>query len=977
MAFNANEQIVVDLFIAAYGRAPAQSGLDFFTGKLDSGEMTSADISAFMLDTANNPEAATRYPDSGTTADKVNTVFQNVLGRAVATAEGLTYWTDRVDNEDGFTMSDLIDAVITNAKNHAVDAATLENKSEVVEYFLTKVPAASQAGTQVSTDSVITTADVTAAKAGIDNAVSGPVKLTNIVDTLTGTSADDVYDATTNVDSLQTADSIVDASTDDADSLEAQMTSSLGTTDNGTGLDPQDGPTITNIETITLRDEQEVGVYNVANITGTKTLNIDSKESTLFNSGDDVAALEIREADGADITNLVAIDNTKALNLTEVSNDLNVVLKADVVSLKMEAQDESDQHKTSVELKGSSALSFGLSNDNDQAVQATDGASFAEVTLVSSDAATTITLAADTTLNNVTDMADGDAADGADDAAALAHAQLALSTSAIFIATSLQSGVDVLGDDTESAGQTNLAIADSLVLDGDKDITIIGTAVQLDEAVIVEKDEATSDDMTSTLVLTSDVDGASIDLTVAEVDRVKVSATTSAAAVSEIDVDEDTIVEVNAIADATTLIVTGDSETDTLDIEINTGNAASAMGSLILGGDAHSNTTDFDGATAATAGGTGPEGSGGTGATAAVLDIATADADTAIVTVTSNSNLNLLDVSQLTSKSWTLLGSEDLTVGTLIMGGQDQSAHASILKAEAYTGDFTADLVVPINNGYDDGVIVANNADDFGVNGDAGEGNRILLGSGNDVLGNVGIVATAANGDDIAMGAGDDIVEIGSISAAGVHADDAVSAEIWGQAGRDTFVFQSAADTTNGADSYVQIEDFDAGHSGDQVEFKVYRDQDAEGATNPDTAANAEIYDNGRIIADTSTAMATNTDLVDGNVVLVSTADVDTFGTANALAMFGNTAGTVDSVFDDNDYNSAANAAWDEWIFVVGETSGNDGVKLFLVTLDGTADTAATADVNDGYTATLIGQLQNTTEDINISTITDENFDFL
>lgn len=171
MAFNANQQVVVDLFIAAYGRAPAQGGLDFFKAKLDSGEMTSNDIADYMVDTANNPEAATRFPDSGTTADKVNSVFQNVLGRTTATAEGLAYWVDKVDNEAGYTISDLIHDVINSAKAHVTDAETLANKSEVVEYFLDNVSVDDQIGAQVSTDSVITDANVVTAKAAIDTSI--------------------------------------------------------------------------------------------------------------------------------------------------------------------------------------------------------------------------------------------------------------------------------------------------------------------------------------------------------------------------------------------------------------------------------------------------------------------------------------------------------------------------------------------------------------------------------------------------------------------------------------------------------------------------------------------------------------------------------------------------------------------------------------------------------------------------------------
>ena len=97
MAFTANQQTVVDLFIAAYGRAPAQGGLDWFTKQLDDETMTVSQIRDFMMDTTNNPEAATRYPSDVSTEDKVESVFQNVLGRGTATDEGRAYWANKVD----------------------------------------------------------------------------------------------------------------------------------------------------------------------------------------------------------------------------------------------------------------------------------------------------------------------------------------------------------------------------------------------------------------------------------------------------------------------------------------------------------------------------------------------------------------------------------------------------------------------------------------------------------------------------------------------------------------------------------------------------------------------------------------------------------------------------------------------------------------------------------------------------------------
>ena len=169
MSFSSNQQIVVDLFIAAYGRTPTQSGLDFFTSKLESKEMTASSIANFMMDIENNEEAATRYPSNVPTKDKVEEVFHNVLGRGTATAEGLAFWTNRVEHEDNYTMADLMREVLSSARNHTDDTKTLDNKSSVTAYFLSKIPTEEQAGKQPSLDSIVTDDSVNSAHIDIDN----------------------------------------------------------------------------------------------------------------------------------------------------------------------------------------------------------------------------------------------------------------------------------------------------------------------------------------------------------------------------------------------------------------------------------------------------------------------------------------------------------------------------------------------------------------------------------------------------------------------------------------------------------------------------------------------------------------------------------------------------------------------------------------------------------------------------------------
>jgi hypothetical protein len=262
MAFTENQQIVVDLFIAAYGRAPAQGGLDFFTGKLDSGEWTEDDIANYMMDTRNNPEAATRFPEDVPTADKVEAVFNNVLGRGTSTQEGLDFWVNKVDNEPDYTMADLMKDVLNAAKEADGDKDTLANKAAVAEHFLAVVPVDQQVGNQPDLSSVTSDpATVEAADAAIDALVNPAIKLTTGADTISNVLTDGNDAITADSGTLGSDDIIIDPSSSDNDVLNATV--------NADDLAPR----VMNIETINLTGEYATVGLDLANVIGTKTVN--------------------------------------------------------------------------------------------------------------------------------------------------------------------------------------------------------------------------------------------------------------------------------------------------------------------------------------------------------------------------------------------------------------------------------------------------------------------------------------------------------------------------------------------------------------------------------------------------------------------------------------------------------------------------------------------------------------------------------
>jgi len=853
----------------------------------------------------------------------------------------------------------------------------------------------------------------------VDATATEDVKLTSGNDQIKG-----------EVGTLQTGDSIVDDSTDDHDTLVVKMNSNLGTAgvDDTKETDPEDGPTITNIEEITFNDDpDEVGVMNISNITGTKKLIIDSdKAGAVFTSdNDNLSNLEIRGLDGDEIEELVAGPNRTNMNVSEIEDKAVITLHDNFTSLGLDALDSSSADESlTVNMKGAD-FTVGLYSDSDDDNVANDGGELGEITFNSADNASTITIATGTALHNATDATkeakEADTAPAKDDGGTEGSVQT------------------IAAND----GITNSNLAASVILKGDQDITIKGTAVQLDEAIIKEADD---DTLTSTIDLTIGHDSAAteasaameighpIDLTAAEVDRVIISAQgdeknvasdkdniDSISEYMEVNVDENTIAEVTAITRNDALIITGDSKDDTLQIEINTGTNNAASGTLILGGDGSATTSADTKAGGAGAG----DGKGGGSATP---DTTTANADTAEITVMSNSNLEILDVSQLTSKSFSIKGDKSLTIDELVMGSHGPHATddtATYLNAKDMTGSLTVNLSVDnkyvgTEGGHDDGN--GRNADVDGAD-NLGSGNQLELGSGRDFVGNAGVVSTTAGGydygDNIHLGAGNDTIEIGSIAdeQKGIQAENAVSVEIVGGAGDDTFVFQSTASTDEGqlkgaADgahqttvaahggannsgftnqgtdetgvSLVRIKDFEAGANGDVIKFNLFHDYGVEAATTDhDTEANGSIYNSGEIISATSDS---EIELDDGNLVFVSVGDINDFDATNMIGLFSdkNAAATeVNRAFADQDVSDADTVeTYDEYIFVVGETSGNDGVKIFYVREGFGADDGAAAETTakaDDIGATLIGQVFNDDAaiDFNIATLDDANFAFL
>jgi len=191
---------VSQLYVALFGRAPDGDGLGFWVQKLGNGE-SFASVAQQMY---NVEPARAYYPLFLTNEEIIGRFYTNVLGRT-ADAEGLAFWTAKL-NTAGATPGSVIAEMITTVATYTgTDAAGIKsanlfnNKAAVAEYYGMKlggVAGATSALNGVTDDA----ATVTAAKTAIDTPapVAGvTLPLTTGVDTtLVGGAGNDTYTAT-------------------------------------------------------------------------------------------------------------------------------------------------------------------------------------------------------------------------------------------------------------------------------------------------------------------------------------------------------------------------------------------------------------------------------------------------------------------------------------------------------------------------------------------------------------------------------------------------------------------------------------------------------------------------------------------------------------------------------------------------------------------------------------------------------------
>ena len=265
MATSTQIDAITALYVGYFDRAPDPAGLQFWIDQIDNGRefnTIAADFAASPEAVALYPYLTT--PDVSSPAAFITNIYANLFGRAPE-AEGLEFWTGVL--EDGsVSVADMIEAIIMGARDDAdagtFDKSVLDNKVEVGLDFA--LEAGNVAGFEFDADAKAAAvaavngvtedqATVDAAKAATDAFVADGTVPGTVGQTLTLTAAADNLVGTADADTFQAVDDgAIDATLTVFDKLDGgagEDTLDMVVQDD---LDVPGGVSIKNIETINL-----------------------------------------------------------------------------------------------------------------------------------------------------------------------------------------------------------------------------------------------------------------------------------------------------------------------------------------------------------------------------------------------------------------------------------------------------------------------------------------------------------------------------------------------------------------------------------------------------------------------------------------------------------------------------------------------------------------------------------------------------
>lgn len=316
MAFNTNQTIVAEYYIAALGRLPDQEGFDFWTGQLDAG-MNSDDLMGYFLD-RNFPEVATRFPEGQTNEEFIASVYTNTFGRD-ADAEGLAFWTAKLDT---LSQTEVLAEMLAIAKDPAntVDAAHLAEQQVLAEAALDDSTTPTVPEVEGSTYELTSGTDKGADFTGTDDADTFDASI--VQNAFTGGVSN----------SLSSADKLNGGA--GTDTLNAQIVAEFVGATTGYNIDIQ--PQTTSIENVTFEARDSIDANNTTVTVDAKDMTAVQKIGSLQSDGDLIIENLTTLTDSGDFADArntdsltITMDHTDNFNSDDDASDLTVYLDED------------------------------------------------------------------------------------------------------------------------------------------------------------------------------------------------------------------------------------------------------------------------------------------------------------------------------------------------------------------------------------------------------------------------------------------------------------------------------------------------------------------------------------------------------------------------------------------------------------------------------------------------------------------------
>jgi len=123
------QHLVTEIYVATFGRAPANAGLNYWADSVDTGSFTIDQVAQSFFD---QPETQAKFPEDSSNSEFITTIYDNVLNRA-PTESGLAYWVNALDSGT-MRRDQAIMSIINGAKastGSSEDAETLAKKTEI------------------------------------------------------------------------------------------------------------------------------------------------------------------------------------------------------------------------------------------------------------------------------------------------------------------------------------------------------------------------------------------------------------------------------------------------------------------------------------------------------------------------------------------------------------------------------------------------------------------------------------------------------------------------------------------------------------------------------------------------------------------------------------------------------------------------------------------------------------------------------